>query len=389
MAFKTVFLSILAVAALAGCGGGGGGIPTVSNAQFKVAWPARSRDAMQVPLTSALSARVVLNQAGVQSSNITINIDRDAARLDAYTGTYTVAQSIVKSKLGSLNATFYSQPSQGGSVVGTATSTATFTGTNIEFAPISLTGTITNIVVPSTTLTLGDNPLQLTFSAENGLDGVVAVSPGSAIWSVIDGSELITLSADGIVAPVAAGTAHIRASVDGVNSPAITVEVVAPAAPIFTWASGKGGTLIQPSFDAVEGNQFQIVGGKNVVVTSLGYEFKSATQVPGITAIFDINGNVLAQATISNTDPLINGFYYKAITPLTLTSGTKYYIGALHGTGAAGAYYYGTNAASTPAFINELGGSFKVTSTIQGGHWDLPLGPKGHYVNNFQAYQVP
>jgi hypothetical protein len=387
MRLGLALLFVLSVAILAACGGGGGGDTTVSNTQFRVAWPARTRDTMQVPLTSALSARVVLQQAGVGPSNVTIDINRDATKPEAHTATYTIPQPISPQRLGSITATFYALPSQGGDVVGTATSTATLVGTSIEFAPIVLTGTITQVIGIPTSMPMSDGPTQLQFSALNSSAGVVAVTPGSASWTISDGAQFIALTPDGIATPLAAGTAHVRVTVDGITSGLITIDVLADTAPVYSWAGAKGGNLTTPTFNAVEGNKFSVTGGKDVVVTELGYEV-SPNQPTGTTAIFDANGNVLASASISGSDNLLAGYYYKAITPITLTSGSTYYIGSLHGTGSAWDYYHNTNVATVPPFIVDLGTHFKVTSTIQGGTWQASASIR-HYVGNFQAHQVP
>gem|GEM_PF-3672255 len=153
------------------------------------------------------------------------------------------------------------------------------------------------------------------------------------------------------------------------------MDVVGQSVSAFTFPEGKGGTLINPSFDAVEGNQFQVVGGKNIVVTHLAYEATGAQQRDGTTAIFDQNGTMLASATITAADSLVDGYYYKEIAPLTLNAGSTYYVGSLHGTGAAGAYIFNTNVASKPSFILDLGTCAKRSSTIEGGTWSTPRYP--------------
>lgn len=388
MRTKLALLVVLLVAFVAGCGGGGKNHPSVSNAQFSVSWPARSRDNIVVNLSSALSAKIVFTGAGKSGQDVTVNIDRDATNLAAYTGTYTVPTSIEVSRLKNLTATFYSAAGQTGSVVGTATSTATFSGSTLVFTPISLTGTIATVTATPATLVPGGSATQLTFTAKTAGDVVVAVSPGSATWTLVEGSDVISLTPDGLATPLAAGTAHVTVTVDGKTSEHAIITVSAPTVTAFTWANGKGGTLISPSFDAVEGNQIKILGTKDVIVTKLGYEYKSATQVNGITAIYDINGNVLAQATIGTSDTLSDGYYYKEITPLTLKAGVTYYIGSLHGTGDDASYYYAANEAVTPDFIQEVGATFKITSTIDGGTWE-PVSGKGHYISNFIAHQAP
>jgi len=99
---KAVSIGRLALTVLAGYGG----TRFVSNTQFQIAWPARTRAAPQIGLTSALSGRVVFQDAGSSSADVAIDVERDPTRNEAYTGTYTIPQPIAPSRLGTLTATF-------------------------------------------------------------------------------------------------------------------------------------------------------------------------------------------------------------------------------------------------------------------------------------------
>jgi hypothetical protein len=389
MRFKSLLLASIWVAVLSGCGGGGGGHTetTVSNAQFRVMWPERTRDLLPVSLTSAQSATVTLTGAGNANGNVTVNINRDPAKPEGYIGTYTIPQAITPSKLGSITATFYAQANQGGAIVGTATSTAMLNGNSVEFAPITLSGRIVEVVGTETTVQVGDPATQLLFTAKDENANTVAVSPGSASWNVVEGDDFINVTADGMAAGVALGTAQVTVTVDGISSQPTPIHVTVPGVPIFTWPGQKEGQLIEPSFDAVEGNLFEVNGDKNIVVTKLGYEAARGAQSGGITAIFDAEGNMLASATITSADPLEGGYHYKEIPRLELNAGSQYFIGSLHTSGAAGAYLWNTQAAATPSFIVDLGTAAKITSTIEGGTWSTPGAPR-HYMGNFQAHQI-
>ena len=170
----------------------------------------------------------------------------------------------------------------------------------------------------------------------------------------------------------------------------------APSGAVYTFPSGKGGMLISPGFDAVEGNLFQIAGGADLVVTALGFEYERPSQQAAPTAIFDSDGNILASAMISGTDTLSDGYYWKAINPITLVSGNQYYIGSLHGTGPGWQYIWNTHVASTPSSVADLGTYFKVSSTIFGSSWQFGGGTSQygsgeirHYVGNFKAHPAP
>jgi hypothetical protein len=391
MRLKFLLLASVWVAALSGCGGGGGGgsnpNPNVTNTQFRIQWPERTRDLMPVTLTSAQSATITLNGAGPTGGNVTVNIERDPERLTGYIGTYIVAQPINRNRLSNATATFYALPDQSGDVVGTATTTVSLNGDTVEFAPITLTGKIFTVDALSTTVTVGNAPTQLLFSARDEQGNTVAVTPGSAHWTVMEGGDFITVTPDGRAAGISLGTAQVRVSIDGIESQPTAIQVATPSAPVYGFLVQKEGQLIEPSFHAVEGNKFEVTGTRDVMVTKLGYEAARGEASGGITAIFDADGNILASATISSADSLENGYYYKAITPIILSPGAQYYIGSLHATGAAGAYLWNTHAAATPSFIADLGSAYKGSSTIEGGTWTSPGQPR-HYVGNFQAHEI-
>lgn len=162
---------------------------------------------------------------------------------------------------------------------------------------------------------------------------------------------------------------------------------VASAQTMFSFPTGKGGNFIQPGFAAVEGNKFR-VGALDILVTQLGYEFQRQNQQSNPTGIFDATtGNLLTSASISGSDQLQGGYYWKAITPLRLTSGREYYIGSLHGSGPGNEYFHNTNQATTSSLIVDLGTWYKVSSTLAGGTWEGS--PPRHYVGNFRAQAVP
>ncbi len=181
-----------------------------------------------------------------------------------------------------------------------------------------------------------------------------------------------------------------------IASSIIAVASSAFAAPAYSFPLGKGGGLIQPSFDAVEGNLFQ-VGATDILVTALGYEYQRANQGSELTAIFDkTTGAILASASISGTDPLVDGYYYANIAGLTLKAGKQYYIGSLHGHGAGEEYIFNTRTAQTSLGVIDLGTYFKVSSTLAGGTWEFgggssQYGPGAirHYVGNFISQPVP
>jgi len=227
---------IASILMLSGCGGGGaggggnnGGPTGVTGATFQITWPARSRSAYSNPLTSALSVFIDLKGAGANKSDVTLRIDRDATKVAGYTGTYSSGTTIYPTQLSTMTATFYAQPAEGGPVVGTATASATVTGTSVQITPIALVGTIKSVVVlqPANQVLTTSSPTQLAFSALDSRGNSIAVTPGSAIWAVFSGSSF-TLTRDGIATPIKTGPTVVKATVDGIASPATSISVLLP-----------------------------------------------------------------------------------------------------------------------------------------------------------------
>jgi|GEM_PF-4077992 len=384
------FLSVLGLSLLlVGCGGSGGGrhITTVTGAQFQISWPARTRGALQNTLTSSESASIVFQKASASSTDVVVNVDRDLNESHAYTGTYSIPTAVSPQHAKNVAVTFYAQPAEAGAVVGTANASATITGSTVSLATISLTGSITKVTVVPTTLTQGAPSQLLPFTASDASNATIAVAAGSASWAITSGTS-IGLTSAGVATPLSIGNTVVTATVDGVVSAPATISVDGVPSALFSWAGAKGGTLTVPTFDVVEGNKFQVSGTHNVLVTALAYEQDQPNQPATTVAIFDSTGAVLTSATVGTTDTLQNGYYYKSITPTTLTAGQIYYIGGLHGTGSTWSYYHATATATVPPFITDLGTVFKITSTIDGAAPWQNSGPR-NYTTNMTAQEVP
>lgn len=230
MARFLVFLCTIAalIGALfsAGCGGGGGDStpPTASRIQVTVNWSERSRN-VAAP-TSALSAAITLPgaQAGGGDLRFTVNRNSNTA---AHSETY---QSPVDGLTGNrrLDVAFFAETSGTGSTVATASATVriaddgrvldTLTNVQKRVASVQVAG--------GQHVGVGESKF-LSFTARDGDNAILALSPGSASFQVSAGTSLLTLV--GIVAQgVNAGTAQVIAMVDGIASNPETVAVTAP-----------------------------------------------------------------------------------------------------------------------------------------------------------------
>lgn len=221
-------LAFLLLLVLIGCGGGGGGnTATVSGSTFQIAWPARSRDPLTHNLSSAQSVMVVLAQADASGADVVVRIDRDPTQSGAYTGTYTVTQSVKRSAT-SLTATFYALPGEAGDVVGSAIATVDFASDSANFAAVAVTGAVKTVtVLDAAPLFTNSSATQLLASAKDAQGMPLAVSPGSVAWTLSSGTSL-TLTNDGVVTPIAVGVSTVIATIDGVASPAKSLTIALP-----------------------------------------------------------------------------------------------------------------------------------------------------------------
>src|SRR5262249_15112685 len=155
---------------------------------------------------------VKLKNASLGGTDVVMNIDRDAAQVNGYTGTYAVPQTI-EASVSQLTATFYAQAGEGGAIVGTATASVSPNGTTLNLANFVLTWTIKTVQIQDMILHVAEGSSQLNFTALDAQSNVVAVSRGSAIWAIVSGGSHLTLTKDGIANPVAPGLTMVTATV--------------------------------------------------------------------------------------------------------------------------------------------------------------------------------
>jgi hypothetical protein len=128
----------------------------------------------------------------------------------------------------------------------------------------------------------------------------------------------------------------------------------------------------------------------DISVTSLGiFQEAMGSQSPLTVGLWDQNGSLLASASVTSSDPLFNQTLYQSITPVTLTSGTLYFLGAYSDTGLISTPYEvppGGSATTSPEI--RLGGAVWNTNGV--AFPSDPVGPPGSafLAPNFQ-YTVP
>lgn len=206
----------LAAFLLAGCGGSGGSNPAPRTANLQIDWAARSR-AVTGP-SSALSARVTLSAAAPNGGDLTLVVDRHADPA-AYSQTYTVGQA--KTGPHTLTVRFYAGANGTGDVVAVASGTLN----SDNSTTVTTTQSVKTVSVNAgQDVNTGDTE-ELMFAARAEGGALVAVSPGSASWSLVSGGEFLHLDEDGDAAGMARGVAQVRVTVDGVVSEPENVNV--------------------------------------------------------------------------------------------------------------------------------------------------------------------
>jgi hypothetical protein len=254
--FPRVLLSGLAAVSLlagvslsAGCGGGGGvnnvvNTPT-TNAKLRVQWPARSRAEVAAP-NSAQSFVLTFSQGNPSTGgNITFAASNRGANTAAFTQDYTTPERVrISTGLDPLNPNrmnirFYAEPNGAGAVVAEST-VAIFLGpdgtiltANSSPLTVALDKKVRSVEIPTPPSIVEGQTVEVPFTAKDANGAAVAVSRGSANFSVVSGGTKITLTADGNLTGVAAtdqpgdadGNAQIKVAVDGVESAATKVTV--------------------------------------------------------------------------------------------------------------------------------------------------------------------
>jgi len=184
---------------------------------------ARTRDIMTGP-ASALSAKVIFPKAASNGTDVVVNVDRvvDPA---AYTLTYPVGVPLSHDTK-DFSVTFYSSAAQTGSVVASGTATITWSGPDANLGSIALGKKVSSVSVVDPGSLYANTPIrQLDFVAKDATGTPLALTPGSATWSVTSGSGTLSITADGKATAVSPGTATVVASVDGIVSSAQSVGV--------------------------------------------------------------------------------------------------------------------------------------------------------------------
>jgi len=313
-------LLLLPLTAL-GCGGGDG--PSEAFPRLELSWAERTR-AVGTP-TSALSARITLVHARADGGDVAFVVNRPAGPA----GQTTEATSPQAVRVGpvTVRVQFHVGDAAGGDEVGTATFETRLQRSGVltrsdgtPLGVVGYTGVIHTVEVAAGQSVGVGASADLAFTARKADGGAVAVSRGSARWTLVGGDSVLGLSADGQATGKAAGSATVRVSVDGKASADTTVSVLGPAtvkiepptavviatgnvkfaasiegqpSAAFTWTvqeGDTGGTVSDGFYQAPA-----TTGTYHVIATSTSDPSKTATAEVTVAAEVDIlfdNGNI-------------------------------------------------------------------------------------------------
>lgn len=239
--FGIVGLALTLALILAGCGGGdgggsgsptptpGGATPTPSptptpTAGFRVRidWGARSR---VIGLSSAQSARVILEGANPAGGDLMFVVNRPASPATSVSETY---DSPVPAKVGPwfMRVLFYGERDAHGDNVGFAGASANFLADGSLTATIATYHGISSVrILEGQSVAVGESR-DIAFEARNPNGAVVAVTPGSVFFTIVSGADNVELVSGGSSVRGKRPTqATLTATIDGVTSAAVTIAV--------------------------------------------------------------------------------------------------------------------------------------------------------------------
>lgn len=227
--FLTILIAILVVFNLSGCGGASGdGTRADANPIVVIDWPTRTRG-IDAP-SSALSANIVLRSNTVGQADNTLFALR-SSNLSAHSQAYTLP---AKSKLGqyTLKIVFRSgttETSQGVGLVNVPvklTSSGLVNPNGSPMGKVAFDHLIDSVTIaPNQTVGVG-GILQLTATPRDKFTNPVVVSPGSFNYKLRSGAANMSVAPDGVATGIAVGSALVYATVDTVQSPDASVNVV-------------------------------------------------------------------------------------------------------------------------------------------------------------------
>jgi hypothetical protein len=249
---KRSFFAVAAIAAatwLIGCGGGGGGgTPPPPGDKFtravvNIHWPERSR-ALDAP-SSALSVVITIKGSKQDGTDLVWTINRPSSPSDT---TVRHVSPTAEVKVGTWDVTiaFHAQADGAGAVVATGGARVAIAEDGTGLDAIALTGTIATVEVPAGQSVPTGVKKDLIFTAKDSGGAVIAVTPGSAVWKVVTGTDKLRF-VNGQAEAIGDGTATVTATVDNKTSAAATVVVGATTGTLVVNVKDGASVLVKPA----------------------------------------------------------------------------------------------------------------------------------------------
>jgi len=198
-----------------------------------VDWPLRTRNFSGPSSALSVSFSIVNPSTNVLIAGIKAN---RSSNLAAHTETYTTS-SPLPIGVYAIEGTFYAGANQSGIVVATVTVQVMVASGGVLEQPngsalgeIAFDGVVKSVALaPNQTITIGKS-VQVLATAFDAHGNELAISPGSFLFSVASGQSFISLTPDGIGTGNALGQPTVKATVDGISSPATSLTISEPSA---------------------------------------------------------------------------------------------------------------------------------------------------------------
>ena len=202
--------------------------PAPARARVMIEWGDRSR---VEGLSSALSAEIRLKDAKEGGGDVVFNAERPRANISPsieYRGApaveYTSTENAITGQPFQLTVTFYSEPNQGGSIVGIAQANATVKADGLVDSTISTFGTIRSVIVePNQTVAQGQT-ISLRYEGRSADGTAIMVRPGTAKVTIASGADRIAVEGD-LIRGIRPRNASVVVTLDQATSAATPVTV--------------------------------------------------------------------------------------------------------------------------------------------------------------------
>jgi hypothetical protein len=120
---------------------------------------------------------------------------------------------------------------------------------------------------------------------------------------------------------------------------------------------------------ATNGAGFEFSPGVNMALTALGFGGSDIANYPYQVTLYNASGTALATAQLTTSSTFYNQSYYHSVSPVTLTAGSDYYVGAVQVGDPGGNFWAGY------AIETGVNGAFAPNADINYLSYDAGFGP--------------